>query len=292
MNVNNELVIKIQMVRFLMQMFERSISMDTSSGVKVFKARVEDLVCRNQIPVDVKLLVYKIYGIQNTDVFVFQKVQNKLMQLNWLMMDADSCNLVYMSSDKKKAYLENLNKQVKGNVVLKSVRDIMVEMYNLGGTSVVEEPIFERPIQNKSNSKVENDKEGYIYKTESGIQRENSVIKDIMKIKEEYLKNMYYVYPNPSYDGCSGSSSGLVQNLLKSISKPVGAKLLYREESSDGCHTSYSYQEITNEMLKRPKIEKPIIKNKPSVPKSSPMVKTPKPTLDYCSGGMSSSRFC
>ena len=59
--------IKVNMVKFLMTMFETSS--DNSTAVRQFKLNVDELVRRNQIPNSVRNLIYNMYGIANTDTF-------------------------------------------------------------------------------------------------------------------------------------------------------------------------------------------------------------------------------
>ena len=76
--------IKVNMVKFLMTMFETSS--DNSTAVRQFKLNVDELVRRNQIPNSVRNLIYNMYGIANTDTFKPNAQANKLMQINMLML--------------------------------------------------------------------------------------------------------------------------------------------------------------------------------------------------------------
>ena len=72
--------IKVDMVKFLMTMFEGSSN--NANEVKMFKSNVNALVARNQIPSSVRELIYNMYGISNTDTFKPNAQANKLMQIN------------------------------------------------------------------------------------------------------------------------------------------------------------------------------------------------------------------
>ena len=118
--------IKVNMVKFLMTMFETSS--DNSTAVRQFKLNVDELVRRNQIPNSVRNLIYNMYGIANTDTFKPNAQANNLMQINMLMMQLEN---VLHSGNKN-----NIENGVKQGSILKSAADIVFDIYDIQNVSI------------------------------------------------------------------------------------------------------------------------------------------------------------
>lgn len=223
--------IKVDMIKFLMTMFDSSIK--NTNGVKQFKNQVEELVRRNQIPMDVRNLVYNIYGITNTDVYKPNLQQNKLMQINYLMMYIDSLN----NNTDILSFKKELDDGIASGSVLKSAYDIIVEIYELDSlipNNYINNNLNKQPKMNKTEKK--------------NSSSDNIVEADIKKFKSEYVSEIYYYYPNPYYDGCSGSTAYLAVKLLEAKNKPEGAKLCIKSKVyDDGCHARYSFVDVPSD---------------------------------------------
>lgn len=249
--------IKLDMIKFLMTMFNSCVK--NKNGVKQFKYQVEELVKRNQIPLDVRNLIYNMYGIANTDIYKPNLQQNKLMQINYLMMYIDSLNT--------EVELMNFKKELEDGVyngsILKSVYDIIVDIYDLnklnnnnnnkvlvGMKNGVSSFKSSETSTMKSNNHNKPDK---TLKMKVGVNQNimSEVDLDIEKFKSEYLSEIYYKYPNPSYDGCSGSSAYLYVSLISAKEKPKDAVLcIKKKDYDDGCHVRYGYHEVPLEYYK------------------------------------------
>ena len=125
--------IKVNMVKFLMTMFETSS--DNSTAVRQFKLNVDELVRRNQIPNSVRNLIYNMYGIANTDTFKPNAQANKLMQINMLMMQLE--NVLYSGNKNNiEVFKNNIENGVKQGSILKSAADIVFDIYDIQNVSI------------------------------------------------------------------------------------------------------------------------------------------------------------
>lgn len=237
-------VIKVDMIKFLMGMFESCIT--KPNGIKQFKNQVEALVNRNQIPFEVRDIVYDIYGIMNQDFYKENQQKNKLMQINYLMMSVENLK----SDSELEVFKKELNANLRNGVVLKSAYDSIVKIYDL---DLVTSKI---PLMVNNNTKDTKKPIKYNYKNNKSVNTDLNVVDEAVKadidsIKSQYLNDAYYRYPNPSYDGCSGSSPYSYKSLLSVKEKPDGAVLCIRVKlHDDGCHVSYTYKPVTSEHLK------------------------------------------
>ena len=74
---------------------------------------------------------------------------------------------------------------------------------------------------------------------------------DIAQFKSQYVPEIYYEYSNPSYDGCSGSSSELHKKLIDATERPNSATFVIRKLlHDDGCHCSYGFVPVPKEYYK------------------------------------------
>lgn len=256
--------IKVNMIKFLMTMFESSC--DSRKSVMNFKSNVDELIRRNQIPHEVKTIVYNIYGIQNTDVYKPNIQDNKLMQINMLMMQLDNIMANGNTSQlvKMKERIEN---GVKMGSILKSAKDIIFAIYDLES---IDNPFVKAQKSSKPTTLNSHLNLGPINTTRppisqsptpksagSSIKKSKQVLNDIDKFLPSVVDEIYYKYPNPHYDGCSGSRPYLHTQLISAIDKPNGAVLcLYAVISDDGCHTTRGYKEIPDSYYKNASIAK------------------------------------
>ena len=260
---------KVDMVKFLMNMFD-SYKL-SPQGVSLFKANVDELVRRNQIPNDVKNLVYSMYGILNTDTYKASANAMKLMQINWLMLEIET---VYSNSKELSKCIDRINEGVVNKTILKSAKDIVFEIYDLGTSSISAIAVDD---EDAVDAFIEKAKQ-----LESKRTSVSSAVKgDISKIKPEKLSEVYYEYANPNFSGCSNSSRYCHEKLVDCLSKPRGATLVYRCESGDPCSLFVSYKPIPNSWYKPVKK-----KEEPTVKVNSPVV-----SADPCRGGILN-RFC
>ena len=237
--------IKVNMVKFLMTMFETSS--DNSTAVRQFKLNVDELVRRNQIPNSVRNLIYNMYGIANTDTFKPNAQANKLMQINMLMMQLEN---VLRSGNKNniEVFKKNIENGVKQGSILKSAADIVFDIYDIQNVTIssksnipILEPVIDVPT---SSMNVNNNKK-------ADKSKNKDVQIDIAQFKSQFVPEIYYEYENPNYDGCSGSSRDLHVKLIDAKSRPAGAKFVIRKLlHDDGCHCSYGFVPVPKEYYK------------------------------------------
>ena len=273
--------IKVNMVRFLMTMFEGSSN--NANEVRLFKNNVDELVRRNQIPNSVRNLIYNMYGIANTDTFKPNAQANKLMQINMLMMQVEGV-LKTGSSSNLTNFKNYVDSGVQQGSILKSARDIVFEIYDLGGgmknTSNTQTrvqnlgPVLDVPSYPQGKTQ-NNDKS--VSKGKNNKSKEVQV--DIAQFKSQYVPEIYYEYPNPSYDGCSGSSRDLHVKLIDATERPQSATfVIYKLIADDGCHQTRRYVEVPKEYYK---------------PTPATHIKTPTTgSAVGCTGGGYSMRTC
>ena len=240
--------IKVNMVKFLMTMFETSS--DNSTAVRQFKLNVDELVRRNQIPNSVRNLIYNMYGIANTDTFKPNAQANKLMQINMLMMQLEN---VLHSGNKNniEVFKNNIENGVKQGSILKSAADIVFDIYDIQNVSIASKsniPILDPVIDVPASSmNVNNNKK----KADKPKDKNKDVQIDIAQFKSQFVPEIYYEYENPNYDGCSGSSRDLHVKLIDAKSRPAGAKFVIRKLLyDDGCHCSYGFVAVPKEYYK------------------------------------------
>lgn len=274
--------IKVNMVKFLMTMFETSS--DNSGSVRMFKANVEELVRRNQIPNSVKNLIYNMYGIANTDTFKPNAQSNKLMQINMLMMQIDNMIKTGHISELSK-FRNNIENGVKQGNILKSARDIVFEIY--GWDSV--KPSVNSSFKIGQNNNIKSQNLGPVIDVDTSSKnskkKSKEVQQDIAQFKSQYVPEIYYEYPNPNYDGCSGSSMEKHIKLIESTERPIKAKfVIYKMIADDGCHQTWRYIDVPKEYYK------PITTKNP-YPTTS--IKTPTTgSAVGCTGSIFSNRHC
>ena len=239
---------KVNMVKFLMTMFESSS--DNSTAVRQFKLNVDELVRRNQIPNSVRNLIYNMYGIANTDTFKPNAQANKLMQINMLMMQLEN---VLQSGDKNnlEVFKRNIENGVKQGSILKSAVDVVFDIYDIQNISMPIKsniPVLEPVIDVSTSSMSVNN----VKKTDKPKNSKSKDVQiDIAQFKSQYVPEIYYEYPNPNYDGCSGGSRDLRVKLIDAKSRPVGAKFVIRKLlHDDGCHQSWGYVDVPKEYYK------------------------------------------
>ena len=262
---------KVDMVKFLMTMFDSyKVS---SSGVSLFKANVDELVRRNQIPNDVKNLVYSMYGILNTDTYKASANAMKLMQINWMMLEIET---VYSNSKELSKCIDRINAGVVNKTILKSAKDIVFEIYDLGASSISAIAVDDEDAVDAFIEKAKQLESKRASVSSSRTTVSSAVKADISKIKPEKLSEVYYEYANPNFSGCSTSSRYCHEKLGNCLSKPRGATLVYRCESGDPCSPTVSYKPIPNSWYKPVKKEE-----EPTVKVNSPVV-----SADPCRGGI------
>lgn len=278
---------KVNMVKFLMTMFESSAdSLENikTPQVRLFKNNVDELVRRNQIPNSVRNLIYNIYGIVNTDVFKPEMQSNKLMQINMLMMQLGNIITVGNASSLT-LFKKNVENGVKQGSILKSARDIVFEIYDL------EEPKVGMNTVNKNTSMPSDirpavkpataPKSTTANKPENKEKKSKDVLADISKFKSQFVPEIYYEYPNPNFDGCSGSLRDAHIKLIDAKTRPEGATfVIYKMIRDDGCHQSYGYFSVPKEYYK---------------PTPAPATRINTPTTGTavgCTGGSYSMRTC
>lgn len=248
--------IKIDMVKFLMTMFESSSN--NANEVKMFKSNVNALVARNQIPSSVRELIYNMYGISNTDTFKPNAQANKLMQINMLMMQMDGVRKTgsIVSINNFKNYVNN---GVQQGTILKSARDIVFEIYDLDSNIFYNDKKSKPSLQNttpigSSSATISKSNSGNSNKTKdknTKLLKSKEVLADIAQFKSQYVPEIYYEYPNPSYDGCSGSSRDLHVKLIDATERPQGATfVIYKLIADDGCHQTWRYVSVPTEYYK------------------------------------------
>ena len=188
--------IKVNMVKFLMTMFETSS--DNSTAVRQFKLNVDELVRRNQIPNSVRNLIYNMYGIANTDTFKPNAQANKLMQINMLMMQLEN---VLRSGNKNniEVFKKNIENGVKQGSILKSAADIVFDIYDIQNVTIssksnipILDPVIDVPT---SSMNVNNNK-----KVDKSKDKNKDVQIDIAQFKSQFVPEIYYEYENPNYD--------------------------------------------------------------------------------------------
>ena len=245
--------IKVDMVKFLMTMFEGSSN--NANEVKMFKTNVNALVARNQIPSSVRELIYNMYGISNTDTFKPNAQANKLMQINMLMLQMDGVKKTgsIVNINNFKNYVNN---GVQQGTILKSARDIVFEIYDLDSNIFYNDKKNKPSLQDTtpigSNSNTSNNGKATKSKDKNTkLLKSKEVLADIAQFKSQYVPEIYYEYPNPSYDGCSGSSSELHKKLIDATERPISATFVIRKLlHDDGCHQSWGYVSDPTEYYK------------------------------------------
>lgn len=245
--------IKVDMVKFLMTMFEGSSN--NANEVKMFKSNVNALVARNQIPSSVRELIYNMYGISNTDTFKPNAQANKLMQINMLMLQMDGVKKTgsIVNINNFKNYVNN---GVQQGTILKSARDIVFEIYDLDSNIFYNDKKNKPSLQDTtpigSNSNTSNNGKATKSKDKNTkLLKSKEVLADIAQFKSQYVPEIYYEYPNPSYDGCSGSSRDLHKKLIDATERPNGATfVIHKLISDDGCHQTWSYVSVPTEYYK------------------------------------------
>ena len=273
--------IKVNMVKFLMTMFEGSSN--NANEVRLFKSNVDELVRRNQIPNSVRNLIYNMYGIANTDTFKPNAQSNKLMQINMLMMQVEGVLKTGSSLNNLKSYIDN---GVQQGTILKSARDTVFDIYDLASVKQSSNtqstkgidlgPVIDIPVQNKGQNNS---------KTADKNTKSKEVQIDIAQFKSQYVPEIYYEYPNPNFDGCSGSSVDLHMKLIDAKSRPSEATFVIRKLlHDDGCHQSWGFVSVPKEYYK------PTTRQNP-YPVTS--IKTPTTGSSVgCTGGGYSMRTC
>lgn len=247
--------IKVDSIKFLMTMFD--LSLEQGIPIKNFKNNVENLVAKRQISLEVRDIIYSMYGIMNTDVFKPNSVSNKIMQITYLMSCYESS--VLSISERNKSFKRFIEQGVKDGSILVSVKDIIFNIYDLSEMSV----------QGKlATSNIPS----RVPKTLKPITPEDKLItyskevqKDIDSIKREYLDTIYYEYENPSYDGCSGSTPYKYSKLVETSEKPKGATLCYLKTTDDGCHEYRHYLKVPQEYFKEVAVNKNSVKKEPYI---------------------------
>ena len=245
--------IKVDMVKFLMTMFEGSSN--NANEVKMFKSNVNALVARNQIPSSVRELIYNMYGISNTDTFKPNAQANKLMQINMLMMQMDGVRKTgsIVSINNFKNYVNN---GVQQGTILKSARDIVFEIYDLDSNIFYNDKKSKPSLQDttpigSSSTTSNNGKSTKTKDKDTKLLKSKEVLADIAQFKSQFVPEIYYEYPNPSYDGCSGYSMDLHKKLIDATERPNSATFVIRKLlHDDGCHQSWGFVSVPAEYYK------------------------------------------
>lgn len=270
--------IKIDMVTFLMNMFE--IQCQKSDDISLFKRNVNEMVRRNQISMEVRDIIFDIYGIKNTDIYRAATQNDKLVKLQFIMNDIALNNLVYEIKDEQLAYKSFIDDLFKRNEITKTVKDLLYRIYDfdsLHNSRLVGKVNITTPPTKKvapASSKMSMPK----------VQKEAEVLRDIEMFKPEFLDDIYYVYDNPSYTGCCGEQRYLKTCITAAIKKPVGSVLkMWGVIHDDGCHASYGFLEIPDEYYKSKTTKDSSYAKTPKTTKDSSYVKIPK-TVTHSSG--------
>lgn len=240
-NVNIDL--KVNMISFLMNNFE--FLYGEKNGVEIFKANVEDLVFRNQIPYVVRDIVYSIYGIVNTDVYSPERNAEKLYQIESLLR-------LYKQGVDRKKFILYLKNGLKTGQISKTAGDIIKKIFEIEDLKIADESkkevkrVNENDVLAAVDSKKSSKPSTPLRKpAEPKVAKDMNVKRDISKFKNDYVSEIYYEYPNPSYDGCSGSQRYLHTKLIDAINRPNDATFkIYYKISDDGCHASYAYMDV------------------------------------------------
>lgn len=243
---------KISTIKFLMTMFESSIQSGgayrnkNSYDMIMFKNNLEQLAMRRQITPEIQRIVLRIYGIENTNIYKPNVVGDKLVQINWLMMQVDSYIANEAWSELKK-FMKVMEDGVTNKTISKAAKELVYAIYDLnsldfstngslGGTRGSAPNPVVGPI-NTTNPP------GAIHiglgrggtRISSSTNIPAVVQSDLNKYKSAYWDRLYYEYDNPSYDGCSGSSRLLHTPLESATKKPKGAKVVFKLNYDDGC---------------------------------------------------------
>lgn len=258
---------KINTIKFLMNMFESGY-MNTDK-VSLFKNNMNEMCRRGQISIEVMNIIYDIYGIQNTDVYKESVQSEKLFRLHFIMNDIDLNNIVTASLEEQKRYKEFIDEMCKKNEITKVVKDLLYRIYDFDTLEKYREPLV-----GKINTVVRSGKVDPTVVPKTNIKREAAVLKDIEMFNSNFLDEICYVYENPSYDGCSGSSKYIHTMLKDAIRKPAGSVLKrYAVIYDDGCHIRKGYTDIPSSYYRSTKKTT-----------SAPTVKTPKTVSSVSSG--------
>ena len=236
---NKNLELKLNMINFLMHNFE--LLSKEKNGVEIFKANVDDLVNRNQIPYSVRDIVFEIYGIVNTNSYSPSRNEEKLYQIT---MSMETYKMIT-----REKFINHFKKGVKAGQFSKTASDIIRKIFEIDDLNVLEDKkISNIPMSTyvpKQSNHQKNPLDNLRKPTEPKIEKSIAVKKDIGKFKKEYLNEIYYEYPNPSFDGCSGSQRYLYTKLIDAINRPNDATFkIYYKISDDGCHSSYAYMDV------------------------------------------------
>ena len=243
--------IKLNTIKFLMTMFDSSCG--NSSQVKAYKAQVEELVRRNQLSPAIKHLIYSLYGIENTDVFKPNTQSQKLMQVNMLLGMGEWA----YKDNRLNGFKGIVEDGVKSGSILKSARDFIFAVFELGDVKISSEPSFtyssigdvetkRTEVRKRKVAEVLDSKEN----SDRILTRSAEVKADIAKLRPEYVSEVYYEYDNPGYSGCSGEQRCLHTKLEIAVTKPKGACLMYRKETGDACHPTVSYNLVPKSWYK------------------------------------------
>lgn len=250
--------IKVNSIKFLMNMFDNTPK--DSQSVRGYKKTVNDLVSKRQISVEVRDIIFNIYGITNSDIFRPNTQSNKLMQLNYFITSFENSN--FNSMDDKLHHFKNYIDNASHNgMILDTVKDILYDIYDLRDTSIKKSSM---PVIDKDKVGLNVDKGVDSQSLKTDRPRNSNVISDIRKFKSEYLKDIYYEYENPSFDGCSGSPKYLHLNILKATNRPPYSKIVYYAViSDDGCHQTHSYIDVPKECYEKSTVSKPSVSSDP-----------------------------
>ena len=254
--------LKIDMVSFLMRSFDDYVGVP--NGIAIFKSNIEDLVYRNQIYPEVQNIIYRIYGIVNTNTYKASVCQEKVYKISMYLSRADMLKIVENQSATEhfKKCIDNdfkvgfINNQIKD--ILYDIFDFNVKKEETIKQSNKQDSILIPPTIKKSSEIPKSSKKDELITQLMAKGVSQQVLNDICLFKEEYWDPLYYYYPNENYDGCSNSSPYLHTALLKALIRPKGSVIkLYKKVADDGCHATWAYIDIPKDCYIKPKIETP-----------------------------------
>ena len=199
---------KLMNIKFLMNMFENMYSIP--NGVQMFKTNLSNLVRQGQVSQDVLQIITSLYGIENSNTFYESRVNNKIMQVKFLMGVIEGMSQVPNGVEKFKKELDD---QVKRGQVLESAKDIIYKVYNLG--------VVVQDVKPKERVKP--------------VVQNTTDIKDI---SPENLEMAYYRYITHD-DGCHRSYG--YKRVIDTPVRPANSEIVYKVSEGDGCSRGPSY---------------------------------------------------
>lgn len=221
---------KIMSVKFLMNMFEGMYC--GADGVKMFKANVNNLVSQGQIKVEVRDIIYNIYGVENSNTFYENRVANKLMQVKFLMSTVESMSNIPNGLE---LFRKQLIEQTRQGAVAENVKEIIFQIYDLSTTPSISQTVT--PIPKTQQNKPET-------------------------ISKENLDIAYYRFVS-SDDGCHRSYG--YKKVTETPVRPVSSEIVYKTSDGDGCSRSPSFSSIPPAPPQKSSTP-PISQQKPSSP--------------------------